>query len=111
MAAPASAGATNGDSRVKGGWTYILTDRPFGILYVGVTADLSERMTAHREGRGSEFCRRWGLKTLVLAEPHATIDEAIVREKALKNWKRDWKLRLVAETNPEWRDLFDSINA
>ncbi len=96
---------------MKGGWTYILTDRPFGILYVGVTADLAARIFAHREGRGSDFCRKWGLKRRVLVEPHATIDEAIIREKALKNWKRDWKLRLIAETNPEWRDLFEDINA
>jgi putative endonuclease len=96
---------------MKGGWTYILTDRPFGILYVGVTADLAERLTAHREGRGSAFCRKWALRRLVLVEPHATIDEAIAREKALKNWKRAWKLRLIAQANPDWRDLFDDINA
>ena len=95
---------------MKGGWTYILTDRPFGILYVGVTADLSARVTAHREGRGSAFCRKWGLNWLVLVETHSTIDDAILREKALKNWKRDWKLRLIAETNPEWNDLFEYIN-
>ncbi|RVT93974.1 GIY-YIG nuclease family protein [Sphingomonas crocodyli] len=94
----------------KGGWTYIVTDRPFGILYVGVTADLAERITAHREGRGSAFCRRWSLKRLVLAEPHDSIENAIVREKALKNWKRDWKLRLIAEINPTWDDLYDRIN-
>ncbi len=96
---------------MKGGWTYILTDRPFGILYVGVTADLAERMIAHREGRGSAFCKQWGLNRLVLIEPHATIEEAIAREKAIKNWRRDWKIRLIAETNPEWRDLFDDINS
>ena len=95
---------------MKGGWTYILTDRPFGILYVGVTADLSARVTAHREGHGSAFCRKWGLNRLVLVETHSTIDDAILREKALKNWKRDWKLRLIAETNPEWNDLFEYIN-
>lgn len=66
----------------KGGYTYILTDRPFGVLYTGVTADMAERLTAHREGRGSKFARRWRCNRLVLIEPHATIEEAIAREKA-----------------------------
>ncbi len=96
---------------MQGGWTYILTDRPFGVLYVGVTADLAARIAAHREGRGSAFCRKWGLNRLVLVEAHSAIDDAIVREKALKNWNRAWKLRLIAEANPEWRDLFEDINA
>ena len=95
----------------KGGFTYILTNKPFGVLYVGVTADLPQRLTAHREGRGSVFARKWGCDRLVLVEPHATIEEAIVREKALKRWKRVWKLRLISEVNPEWRDLWDEILA
>ena len=95
---------------MAGGWTYILTNKPFGVLYVGVTADLAARMMAHREGRGSDFVRRFNCIRLVLAESHATIDEAIAREKALKNWRRDWKLRLIAEANPEWDDLFDRLN-
>ncbi|MES2496291.1 MAG: GIY-YIG nuclease family protein [Pseudomonadota bacterium] len=96
---------------MKGGWTYILTDRPLGVLYVGVTANLAERITAHREGRGSAFARRWGLSRIVLIEAHETIEEAILREKALKNWNRAWKLSLISETNPDWRDLSDDINA
>jgi putative endonuclease len=93
-----------------GGWTYILTNKPFGILYVGVTANLVERIAAHREDRGADFCRKWGLRRLVLVEPHDTIDEAIARGKRLKDWHRLWKLRLIAEQNPEWRDLWDDIN-
>ena len=96
---------------MAGGYTYIVTNKPFGILYIGVTADIAERMTAHGEGRGSAFCRKWDLKRLVLVEPHPTIEEAIVREKALKNWTRAWKLRLIAEANPEWDDLFETLNA
>ena len=94
-----------------GGWTYILTNKPFGVLYVGVTADLVARLTAHREGRGSDFVKRFHCNRLVLIEPHATIEEAIGREKALKNWRRHWKLRLIAETNPERDDLFPRINS
>ncbi|MBC7159485.1 MAG: GIY-YIG nuclease family protein [Porphyrobacter sp.] len=89
------------------GWTYILTNKPRGVLYVGVTADLSARMMQHRAGTGSGFCRRYGLKRLVLAERHDRIENAIMREKALKAWKRDWKIALVEAANPSWDDLFE----
>lgn len=93
----------------KGGHVYIMTNKPFGILYTGVTADLAARIAAHRDGRGSAFCRKWALTRLVYAEPHDSIDAAIVREKAIKNWNRVWKLRLIVEANPEWNDLFETI--
>ena len=89
----------------KGGWTYVMTNKPHGVLYVGVTADLAERVHQHRQGEGSAFCRRYNLTILVHAEPHATIEEAIAREKALKAWDRAWKIRLIEEGNPDWRDL------
>ncbi len=89
-----------------GGWTYILTNRPHGVLYIGVTSDIAARMVQHRAGTGSSFCRRYGLKRLVLAERHESIVDAIAREKALKAWKRDWKIRLIEESNPQWDDLF-----
>jgi len=95
---------------MAGGWTYILTNKPCGVLYVGVTADLAARMVAHREGRGSDFVKRYNCMRLVLVEHHSSIDDAIRREKTLKNWKRDWKLRLIADVNPEWDDLFEQIN-
>jgi putative endonuclease len=95
---------------VKGGYTYILTNKPFGILYGGVTADLPARITAHRKGQGSSFVRKWQLHRLVLIEAHDRIEEAIAREKALKNWNRIWKLRLISESNPNWNDLFETIN-
>jgi putative endonuclease len=94
-----------------GGFVYIMTNKPLGVLYVGVTASLAERVTAHREGRGSVFCKQWGLHRLVYVEPHPTIDDAIAREKAIKNWRRLWKLRLISEANPNWDDVFDSINS
>jgi putative endonuclease len=89
----------------RGGWTYIMTNKPRGVLYVGVTADLPSRIMQHREGKGSDFCRRYNLSLLVHAEPHAAIEDAIVREKALKAWKRDWKVELIERANPEWQDL------
>ena len=79
------------------------------MLYVGVTSDLAVRVDQHRRGEGSEFCRKYNLRRLVFAEEHGEIDFAISREKALKAWKRDWKIALVEESNPEWRDLFELI--
>jgi putative endonuclease len=93
----------------RGGWTYIVTNKPRGVLYIGVTSDIAARMMQHRAGTGSAFCRRYRLKRLVLAEPHDEIDYAIAREKALKAWKRAWKIRLIEESNPDWDDLFDRI--
>jgi putative endonuclease len=89
----------------RGGWTYIMTNKPRGVLYIGVTADLSARIEQHRTGLGSAFCRRYGLDRLVLAEEHPTILEAIAREKAMKAWKRDWKIELIEAANPAWDDL------
>ncbi len=94
----------------KGGWTYIVTDRPFGVLYTGVTADLAARVAAHRSGTGSKFAKKWDCERVVLAEWHDDISDAIVREKRLKNWKREWKLRLICELNPNWDDLYEAMN-
>ena len=93
----------------RGGYTYIMTNKPRGVLYIGVTADLADRIHQHRNGTGSAFCRRYGLTQLVLAEPHDDITLAITRGKALKAWKREWKIRLIEESNPDWRDIFDLI--
>ena len=95
----------------KGGWVYIMTNGAHGTLYTGVTADLPARVTRHREGTGSAFCREHGLTRLVYIEPHDTIEAAIVREKAVKKWKRQWKLRLIRQANPDWRDLYEDLNA
>ncbi|MEJ5975125.1 GIY-YIG nuclease family protein [Novosphingobium sp. PS1R-30] len=94
---------------MKGGWVYIMTNGPHGTLYIGVTADLATRVTQHREGRGSQFCVEHGLTRLVHAEWHDEIEAAILREKAMKKWKRQWKLRLIRRANPDWRDLYEHI--
>jgi putative endonuclease len=96
---------------VKGGWVYIMTNKPFGTLYIGMTSDLAARIWQHRNGTGSTFCKRHGLIRLVYAEQHGTIVEAIAREKAMKAWKRNWELRQIMDLNPNWDDLFESINA
>ena len=91
------------------GWIYITPNKRDGVLYIGVTADLPARVLQHKQGKGSAFCRRYGLDRLVYAEPHAEIADAIVREKAMKAWKRAWKIDLINKRNPDWRDLFDAI--
>lgn len=93
----------------RGGWTYIMTNRPRGVLYVGVAADLAARVVQHRDGTGSAFCKKYNLTCLVLAERHDDIRNAIAREKALKAWQRQWKIDLIERENPEWRDLFELL--
>ena len=90
-------------------WVYIMSNRKDGVLYIGVTADLSRRIVQHREGKGSAFCRRYGLTRLVYAEEHDSIEDAIAREKAMKAWKRAWKIELIEGANPEWDDLFGVV--
>ncbi len=89
----------------RGGYTYILTNKPHGVLYIGVTSDIAARHAQHREGTGSKFARRYGLDRLVLIEHHATIEEAIAREKALKAWQ----VELIERINPSWDDLWDIV--
>ena len=90
-------------------YVYILSNRPRGRLYVGVTNDLARRTWEHREGAVEGFTKRYDLKTLVYMEQHEDIREAIAREKKLKRWRRAWKLALIEGENPAWRDLFEEI--
>ena len=94
---------------MKGGYVYIMTNQAQGTLYVGVTSDLAARIYQHRMGKGSECCREHGLTRLVYAEAHEEIYAAITREKAIKAWKRGWKINLIENANPGWRDLYDEI--
>jgi putative endonuclease len=84
---------------------YILASRRHGTLYVGVTDNLSYRLQLHRAGQGSEFVKKYNVHRLVYVEPYENAEDAISREKQLKKWNRDWKIRLIEEDNPEWRDL------
>ena len=90
---------------MRGGYVYIMANRAHGVLYIGVTADLAVRMHQHQTGQGSKFCRRYGIDRLVLVEEYPTIEEAITREKQLKNWQRAWKIELIEAANPHWEDL------
>jgi putative endonuclease len=93
----------------KGGWVYILTNRPNGTLYTGVTAHLIRRIHEHREGLIDGFTKQHSLKRLVYFERHEEILTAIAREKTIKDWKRAYKIRLILAANPDWNDLWDSI--
>jgi putative endonuclease len=90
---------------MAGGWIYIITNRPNGTLYVGVTADLARRVWEHREGVADGFTKRYGLRHLVYSERHEDIRTAIQREKNMKHWPRSWKVRLILASNPGWADL------
>ncbi|MFN4357024.1 GIY-YIG nuclease family protein [Sphingopyxis alaskensis] len=93
----------------RGGYVYIMTNKRGGVLYIGVTADIAARIFQHKTGRGSAFCRKYGLTMLVRAEEYPTIEEAIAREKAMKAWKRQWKIELIEASNPNWDDLAPNI--
>ncbi|OHC99281.1 MAG: excinuclease ABC subunit C [Sphingomonadales bacterium RIFCSPLOWO2_12_FULL_63_15] len=95
---------------MAGGWLHIMTNRAYGVLYIGVTSSLPHRAMQHRDGTGSDFCRRYRLDRLVYAERHETIMDAITREKAVKAWKRAWKVKLIESINPKWVDLFDTLH-
>jgi putative endonuclease len=94
---------------MHGGWVYIMTNRPNGTLYVGVTSHLARRVWEHRDGVAEGFTKRYGLKRLVYAEHHADIVTAIQREKNIKHWPRAWKVRLILDSNPAWTDLYDRL--
>ncbi len=92
-------------------WVYILTSKPHGTLYVGVTNDLLGRAQSHRDGAGSKFTSKYGVKRLVYFEPFADIEVAIQREKTLKHWVRQWKIKLIERDNPNWSDLYPALRA
>jgi putative endonuclease len=93
----------------KGGWVYIMTNRPDGTLYVGVTSNLARRIWEHREGLADGFSKSYNLKRLVFVERHNDILAAIQREKNIKHWSRDWKVALIVAENPAWEDLYRLI--
>jgi putative endonuclease len=88
---------------------YILASKQNGTLYVGVTSDLVKRVWEHKEDAVPGFTKRYKVHTLVWFEMHETMEAAITREKQIKEWQRTWKLRLIEEANPDWRDLYPEI--
>lgn len=88
---------------------YILASKRNGTLYTGVTSDLLGRVHRHRSGQLSGFTRKYAVKMLVWFEQHATMEQAILREKRIKKWNRRWKLELIEASNPDWRDLAEDF--
>jgi putative endonuclease len=88
---------------------YILASRPNGTLYTGVTGDLITRIWEHRSGFVEGFTKRYRVHRLVYFELHENMEEAIHREKRIKKWRRAWKIDLIEESNPRWRDLWPTI--
>jgi putative endonuclease len=95
---------------MSGGYVYILANRKNGALYIGVCADIRSRMMQHKAGTGSKFCAKYGIDKLVHAEFADDIRDAIAREKAIKKWRRAWKIELIERNNPDWRDLWFDLN-
>ena len=90
-------------------YVYILASRPRGTLYIGMTNRLARRAWQHREGLVEGFTKRYGVHRLVHYETFPTPRDAIVREKRLKKWNREWKIELIESTNPNWDDLYETV--
>jgi putative endonuclease len=88
---------------------YILASKKNGTLYIGVTSDLAKRIWEHKNDLVEGFTKRYTVHNLVWYEMHDNMDAAIEREKNMKEWQRDWKIRLIEENNPNWNDLYNSI--
>lgn len=93
----------------KGGYVYIVTNKYRTTLYIGVTSNLYARITEHKSGEGSGFTKKYNCTDLVYWEFHDRIESAILKEKQLKKWKREWKDRIIKEFNPIWKDLYPEI--
>ena len=91
------------------GWVYIVTNKPQGVLYVGVTSDLEGRIWEHRTHVYRGFTDSYNCTRLVWYEDYDEIVDAIAREKQVKHWKREWKIKAIEEMNPDWEDLFETI--
>jgi len=92
-------------------YVYLLAGRKYGTLYIGVTNDIIRRVYEHKSDAAPGFMSRYGVKRLGWFEVYGDAIFAITREKQLKKWRRDWKIRLIEETNPHWLELYDGIAA
>ena len=91
---------------MKESYVYIISNKNRTVLYIGVTSDLIKRITEHKDGKGSVFTKKYNVKDLLYFEVFDNIEQAIVREKQLKNWHKEWKWNLIKENNPVLKDLF-----
>ncbi|MBA4164176.1 MAG: excinuclease ABC subunit C [Erythrobacter sp.] len=90
---------------MKPGYVYILTNKPQGVIYIGVTNDLARRVEQHRSGTISSFTKKYQCHRLVWFEYFEGVHDARVVERRMKAWKRDWKIKRIEERNPAWDDL------
>ncbi|MGA7972966.1 MAG: GIY-YIG nuclease family protein [Pseudolabrys sp.] len=90
-------------------YVYILASRYRGTMYVGVTNDLSRRLSEHKTGAVPGFTKAYAVSNLVYVEEYASIADARARERQLKHWRREWKFELIEAENPRWRDLSDML--
>ena len=90
-------------------FVYILANKKNGTLYIGVTSDLKKRIYEHKEKMVDGFTKKYSVDKLVYYEQTDDIKEAILREKHLKKWRRDWKIQLIEEQNSKWEDLYDGL--
>lgn len=93
----------------SGGWVYILTNKKMGTLYVGSTSDLIGRVWQHKNKAIPGFTSKYNVDKLVYYELHNRLDDMVKRERQIKDWHRAWKLRLIIDNNPDWRDLYNDI--
>lgn len=94
---------------MKAYYVYILASQRNGTLYTGVTSDLVKRVYEHKSKNVDGFTQKYDVDQLVYFEQYVTAEEAIIREKRIKEWKRAWKLELIEKDNPDWRDLYTDI--
>lgn len=88
---------------------YIMASQRNGTLYIGVTSDFVKRIWEHKNNSVKGFTQKYNVHMLVWYEQHGTMESAIQREKALKNWKCQWKIELIEKQNPDWIDLYEEI--
>ncbi|MEK7264947.1 MAG: GIY-YIG nuclease family protein [Pseudomonadota bacterium] len=91
-------------------WVYMLASKRNGTLYIGSTDDLNKRIWDHKNDVRQGFTSRYGVKTLVWYEAHEARSSAFQRERQMKKWERAWKIKLIEEINPDWRDLYETLN-
>lgn len=94
---------------MKQGYVYILTNKPNGTLYIGVTSNLMRRVYEHKNKLVDGFTKKHDLDRLVYFEMYDSMEEAIHREKCMKEWKREWKIKRILERNPQWDDLYAEL--
>lgn len=94
---------------MKNYYVYIFANKKHGTLYIGMTNDLKIRVCEHKNSLIDGFTKKYNIKTLVYYEQTTDVNSAIIREKRVKKWKRDWKINLIEKTNPRWKDLYEEI--